>query len=218
MEEKTTNNPFLLPQQFCGCEIKEEHWKFLIDKLSAEEQSDYSTLNVTDLFKLYSKTTLCEWIPNNLLLLNVFRYLRNKPLILIKLKETGGVRSQLNYYSLIMDDKYLDKMPIVWTGWTTSTIVPSFGKEKQLTFSKLPFTLNNNKVLTVENKTVEFNWNAMDGFFIKYESCVGIKLHELGDSIEFYSINSSSFEILEVHKQTDDDGCIDQKQKKSKTV
>ncbi|KAL9644410.1 hypothetical protein ABK040_013638 [Willaertia magna] len=179
----------LLPLQFCGPnsgpgKINQERWKFLIDKLSEnEERVDYKNLNITKLFKLYSKTTLCQWIPHNLLLLNVFRYLSGNPLILIKLKDESAFRSQLNYYSLIMDDKYLDEMPIVWTGFTNTAN----------TF--LPFiltTTNEQKELKLENNgssnnKVVFCWNIMAGFYINVCEKTSVMLLDLGNVIEIRS-------------------------------
>ncbi|KAL9644413.1 hypothetical protein ABK040_013641 [Willaertia magna] len=169
---------FLLPQQFCGNDINQKRWNFLINKLSENEENNIN-LNITNLFKLYNNITLCQWIPQYLLLLNVFRYLNNKPLILIKLNETSAFRSQLNYYSLIMDDNYLDEIPIFWTGFYDDK---SFFHPFTLTFNEGELCIE--LVRIREKEYVNFNWNIVDGFYLTIGNKT-IILSELGDCVEF---------------------------------
>ncbi|KAL9644411.1 hypothetical protein ABK040_013639 [Willaertia magna] len=175
-QETLQDSVFLLSQQFWGKTINQDRWKFLIDKLTEnEEQVDYNILNIPKLFKLYSKTTLYDC----------------------------KLRSQLNYYSLVMDDKYLDEMPTFWTGL-------KFVSYSQ--FELKSINENNNKPeLRVAVGKVEFHWNVTEGFSISVINYYRIKLHELGESAEFCNniLLDHELNVLIIR-----DGCITKKQNK----
>ncbi|KAL9647840.1 hypothetical protein ABK040_008115 [Willaertia magna] len=207
-ESNTTNkNWYNVPKWFCGVDIKEERWNFLIDKLSIEEDAKLENpqcnneLNISNLFKLYSHIPIGNWIPKELLLLNVFRYLNNKPLIVLSIGENGkGIKSQLTYYSLIMDDNYTDELPIIWTGFTLHS--------GSCSYISMPFCVvmqqQEGEWLAVdfkgEKKRIVFNWTVSDGFYITIEDSIMIKLHELGDIVQFKNCTfSNNYKIREMN-------------------